>query len=38
VEEYVEIPSLAPRAAMLAGIIERAAAARRPDSPGNTEK
>ncbi len=38
VEEYVEIPSLAPRAAMLAGIIERAAATRRPDSPGNTEK
>ncbi len=32
VEEYIEIPSMAPRAAMLAGIIERTASSFRPVS------
>ena len=37
-EEYIELPSLVPRAAMLAGIIERVASGIRPDSPDKTER
>ncbi len=35
-EEYIELSSLVPRAAMLAGIIERVASGIRPESPGKT--
>ena len=37
-DEYIELPSLVPRAAMLAGIIERLAGGLRPGPPGKTEK
>jgi glutamate carboxypeptidase len=38
VDEYIELPSLVPRTAMLAGIIECFARGLRPKSPDKTEK
>ncbi|MBT4430488.1 MAG: M20/M25/M40 family metallo-hydrolase, partial [Nitrospinaceae bacterium] len=38
VEEYIELSSLVPRTAMLAGIIERFSSGIHPDSPDKTEK
>jgi glutamate carboxypeptidase len=38
VNEYIELPSLLPRTAMLAGLIERISSGIQSDSPDKTDK